>query len=157
MLGSRPASEAAIFRPPGSVTVSSSSRSSTSSAVTITPGRQWIPLDDQRPPGRWDFQLMGCSIRPRSSFGVDVLLFQPVARFSVDPIETHFFAQRGGRIECNGARDQRKAKVALPVRTRCHWTLLNTVREGQIIAKTLANACDPGDVGTIPNIHSIRP
>ena len=50
VLGSRPASEAGTFRLPGSVTVSSSSRSSASSAVTITPGRQWMPLEDQRPP-----------------------------------------------------------------------------------------------------------
>src|SRR5215470_9096573 len=41
-----------------------------------------------------------------ASFGIDVLLFQPVARFPVNPIETHFFAQGRGRIERNGARDQ---------------------------------------------------
>jgi hypothetical protein len=39
------------------------------------------------------------------------LLFQPVARFPVDPIETYFFAQRRGRIERNGATDQRKPKI----------------------------------------------
>ena len=56
-----------------------------------------------------------------ASLGIDVLLLQPVARFPVDPIKTHFFVQRGGRIECNGARDQRKPKVALPIRTRRNW------------------------------------
>jgi hypothetical protein len=40
-----------------------------------------------------------------SSFGIDVLLFQSIARFPVDPIETHFFAQGRGWIERNGARD----------------------------------------------------
>src|SRR5262245_60808188 len=63
-----------------------------------------------------------------ASLGIDVLLFQSVARFPVDPIETHFFAERGGRIERNGARDQRKPKIALPVRTRRHWILLNNTR-----------------------------
>ncbi len=46
--GSRPASVAATWRPPGKVTLMSSSRSKTSSAVTITPERQWMPLE--RPP-----------------------------------------------------------------------------------------------------------
>ena len=32
-----------------------------------------------------------------------------------------------------GARDQRKPKVALPVRTRCHLDTPETVRDGQII------------------------
>src|SRR5262249_24774072 len=48
--GSRPASVAATRRPPGSVTVMSSSRSSASSAVTIPPARQWMPLVGHRPP-----------------------------------------------------------------------------------------------------------
>jgi hypothetical protein len=61
------------------------------------------------------------------SLGIDVLLFQPVARFPVNPIETHFFAERGGWIERNGARNQRKPKVPLPVRTRRHWILLNSM------------------------------
>src|SRR5207245_9396130 len=61
-----------------------------------------------------------------ASFGIDVLLFEPVACFPVDPIETHFFAERRGRIERNRARDQRKPKVPLPVRTRRHWILLNS-------------------------------
>jgi hypothetical protein len=29
-----------------------------------------------------------------ASFGIDVLLLQPIACFSVDPGEAHFFAQR---------------------------------------------------------------
>src|SRR5262249_32615428 len=40
-----------------------------------------------------------------ASFRIDVLLFQPVPRFAINPIETHFFAQGRGRIERNGARD----------------------------------------------------
>src|SRR5262249_56758919 len=40
----------------------------------------------------------------------------------------YFFAERGGRIECNGARDQRKPKIGLTVRTRRHWILLNNTR-----------------------------
>jgi hypothetical protein len=75
-----------------------------------------------------------------ASFGIDVLLFQPVARFSVDPIETHFFAERRGWIKRYGARDQRKPKVALPVRTRRHWILLEQYGTDQIVAKNLANA-----------------
>src|SRR5262249_15277186 len=63
-----------------------------------------------------------------ASLRIDVLLFQPVPRFAINPIETHFFAERGGRIERNGARDQRKPKIALPVRTRRHWILLNNTR-----------------------------
>src|SRR5262249_44853675 len=62
---------------------------------------------------------------------IDILLFQSVARFPVDPIETHFFAERGGRIERNGARDQR---IALPVRTRRHWILLNNTRRANYTA-----------------------
>src|SRR5215471_19107512 len=69
-----------------------------------------------------------------ASFRIDILLFQPVARFPVDPIETHFFAERGGRIECNGARDQRKPKIALPVRTRRHWILLNNTQRANYTA-----------------------
>src|SRR5262249_47796736 len=69
-----------------------------------------------------------------ASFRIDILLFQPVARFPVDPIETHFLAKRGGRIECNGARDQRKPKIALPVRTRRHWILLNNTRRANYTA-----------------------
>src|SRR6516225_2671224 len=65
---------------------------------------------------------------------IDILLLQSVARFPVDPIETHFFAERGGRIERNGARDQRKPKIALPVRTRRHWILLNNTRRANYIA-----------------------
>src|SRR5262249_56576556 len=57
-----------------------------------------------------------------------------VARFPVYPIETHFFAERGGRIERNGARDQRKPKIALPVRTRRHWILLNNTRRANYTA-----------------------
>src|SRR5262249_25262617 len=45
-------------------------------------------------------------------------------------------AERGGRIERNGARDQRKPKIALPIRTRCHWILL---KNGQIMPQTLVN------------------
>ena len=80
-----------------------------------------------------------------ASFGIDILLFQPVARFAVDPIETHFFAKRRGGIKCYRARDQRKPKVTLPVRTRRHWILLNKMGQ-QIIWETLANACDPGEL-----------
>src|SRR5262249_54894727 len=65
---------------------------------------------------------------------IDILLLQSVARFPVDPIETHFFAERGGRIERNGARDQRKPKIALPVRTRRHWILLNNTRRANYTA-----------------------
>src|SRR5215472_5830256 len=65
---------------------------------------------------------------------IDILLFQSVARFPVDPIETHFFAERGGRIERNGARDQRKPKIALPVRARRHWILLNSTRRANYTA-----------------------
>src|SRR5262249_38599351 len=66
---------------------------------------------------------------------IDILLFQSVARFPVDPIETHFFAERGGRIERNGARDQRKPKIALPVRTRRHWILLNSMGRTKLYCK----------------------
>src|SRR5262245_5811135 len=65
---------------------------------------------------------------------IDILLFQPVARFPVDPIETDFFAERGGRIERNGAGDQRKPKIALPVRTRRHWILLSNTRRANYTA-----------------------
>src|SRR5262245_43536191 len=65
---------------------------------------------------------------------IDILLFQSVARCPVDPIETHFFAERRGRIERNGARDQRKPKIALPVRTRRHWILLNNTRRANYTA-----------------------
>jgi hypothetical protein len=51
-------------------------------------------------------------------------LFQSIARFPVDPIEIDFFAQGGGRIQRNGARDHRKPKVALPFRTRRHLITL---------------------------------
>jgi transposase len=34
-----------------------------------------------------------------SSFGIDVLLFQPVACLAINPIETHVVAQGRGRIE----------------------------------------------------------
>src|SRR5207249_1385100 len=37
------------------------------------------------------------------SFGIDVLLFQSVARFPVDPIETYLFAHGRGRVKRNGA------------------------------------------------------
>jgi transposase InsO family protein len=37
-----------------------------------------------------------------SSFGIDVLLFKPVACLAINPIETHVVAQGGGRIERNG-------------------------------------------------------
>jgi len=40
-----------------------------------------------------------------ASLGIDVLLFQPVACFPIDAVETHLFAHRGSRIERNGARD----------------------------------------------------
>src|SRR5215831_13012757 len=70
-----------------------------------------------------------------SSFGIDVLLFQSIARFPVDPIETHFFAQGRGWIERNGARDQRKPKVALPVRARRHWILLNNMGRSKLYRK----------------------
>src|SRR6516165_4870776 len=70
-----------------------------------------------------------------ASFGIDVLLFQSVARFPVNPIETHLFAHRRGRIERNGARDQRKPKVPLPVRTRRHWILLNSMRRAKLYRK----------------------
>src|SRR5262249_17045391 len=66
---------------------------------------------------------------------IDILLFQSVARVPVDPIETHFFAERGGRIERNGARDQRKPKIALPVRTRRHWILLKSMRRSRLYRK----------------------
>src|SRR5262249_44155316 len=69
-----------------------------------------------------------------ASLGIDVLLLQPVARFPVDPIKTYFFVQRGGGIERNGARDQRKPKIALPVRTRRHWILLNSTRRANYTA-----------------------
>src|SRR5262249_18860019 len=69
-----------------------------------------------------------------ASFGIDILLFQSIARLPVDPIETYFFAQRRGRIERNWARDQRKPKVALPVRTRRHWILLNNTRRANYTA-----------------------
>src|SRR6516164_6696319 len=65
---------------------------------------------------------------------IDILLLQSVARFPVDPIETHFFAERGGRIERNGARDQRNPKIALPVRTRRHWIRLNNTRRANYTA-----------------------
>src|SRR6516165_8671015 len=65
---------------------------------------------------------------------IDILLLQSGACFPVDPIETHFFAKRGGRIERNGARDQRKPKIALPVRTRRHWILLNNTRRANYTA-----------------------
>src|SRR5262249_31811890 len=65
---------------------------------------------------------------------INILLLQSVARFPVDPIETHFFAERRGRIERNGARDQRKPKIALPVRTRRHWILLNNMRRANYTA-----------------------
>ena len=39
-----------------------------------------------------------------ASLRIDVLLFQAVPRFAINPIETLFFAERGGRIERNGAR-----------------------------------------------------
>jgi hypothetical protein len=51
-----------------------------------------------------------------AGFGVDVLLLQPVSGLSVNPIETHFFAERRRCIESNGTRDQRKSKIALPIR-----------------------------------------
>src|SRR5262249_34869963 len=65
---------------------------------------------------------------------IAILLFQSAARFPVDPIEPHLFAERGGRIERNGARDQRKPKIALPVRTRRHWILLNNTRRANYSA-----------------------
>ena len=51
VVGSRPASEALATRPPGSVSLMFSSRSKTSSAVTMTPERQWMPLEGHRPHG----------------------------------------------------------------------------------------------------------
>jgi hypothetical protein len=50
VLASRPASEAATARPPGSITLIFSSRSKTCSAGTMTPERQWMPLEGHRPP-----------------------------------------------------------------------------------------------------------
>src|SRR5260370_18277251 len=38
-----------------------------------------------------------------SSFGIDVLLFQPVACLAINPIETHVVAQGRGRIERTAA------------------------------------------------------
>jgi hypothetical protein len=76
-----------------------------------------------------------------ASLGIDVLLLlQSVARFPIDPIEAHFFAQRRDRIERNRARDQRKPELALPVRTRRHWILLNNMRQAKLYRKNLANA-----------------
>ena len=46
--GSRPASTAGSARPSGVVTVMSSSALTVWSAVTMTPGRQWMPVDGSR-------------------------------------------------------------------------------------------------------------
>src|ERR1700757_2881670 len=45
-----------------------------------------------------------------ASFGIDVLLFQSVARFPVDPTETDFFAQGGCRIERNGGQETSESR-----------------------------------------------
>jgi hypothetical protein len=39
-----------------------------------------------------------------ASLGIDILLFQSVAGFSVEPVETYLFAQRRRRIEGDGTR-----------------------------------------------------
>src|SRR4029450_734932 len=91
-----------------------------------------------------------------ASCGIDVLLFQSVARLPIDPIKTHFFAQRRGRIERNGARDQRKPKVALPVRARRHWILLTSLDKSNY-TPNFSKCWRPGAIRAIPNIHSIRP
>ena len=50
VVGSRPASEASATRPAGSVSLMFSSHSKASSAVTMTPERQWMPLKGRCPP-----------------------------------------------------------------------------------------------------------
>src|SRR5262249_3131469 len=60
--------------------------------------------------------------------------FSRLPVFRLIRLKTHFFVERGGRIERNGARDQRKPKIALPVRTRRHWILLNNTRRANYTA-----------------------
>ena len=63
--GSRPASVAVTWRPPGNVTAMSLSCSSISSAVTMTPGRQWMPLMVPRPP--WATATTALAVRSTTS------------------------------------------------------------------------------------------
>src|SRR5215831_15987031 len=60
--------------------------------------------------------------------------FNRLPVFRLIRLKLTFFAERGGRIERNGARDQRKPKIALPVRTRRHWILLNNTRRANYTA-----------------------
>jgi hypothetical protein len=67
------------------------------------------------------------SVLPRddlASLGIHILLLQPVSGFPIDAIEADFFPQRRGRVESDWTGNQGKPKVALPIRTRGHVTLL---------------------------------
>ena len=67
------------------------------------------------------------NVLPRNDLaglGIHVLLLQPVSGLSIDAIETDFFPQRRGRVERDRTGNEGKPKVALPIRTRGHVTLL---------------------------------
>jgi hypothetical protein len=68
------------------------------------------------------------SVLPRddlASLGIHVLLFQPVSGLPINAIETDFFPQRRGRVESDWTGNERKPKVALPIRARGHGILLH--------------------------------
>src|SRR5262249_61757479 len=61
-----------------------------------------------------------------TGFRVNVLLFQTISGFPVNPIKTHLFAERRRWIKSNGTGHQRKPKEALPICTRGHSILVHT-------------------------------
>src|SRR5712671_884049 len=62
------------------------------------------------------------------SFGVDLLVFDPVATLLVELVEADLLLLRRRRKQRDWARDQGQLEVAFPVRTRGHGT--NSFEDG---------------------------
>jgi hypothetical protein len=60
-----------------------------------------------------------------ASLGIHVLLLEPVSGLPIDAIEADFFPQRRGRVESDWTGNERKPKIAIPVRARGHGILLH--------------------------------
>jgi hypothetical protein len=80
-------------------------------------------------------------VLPRNNiarFGIHILLLQPVAGLSIESIEADFFAEGGGGIEGNWARDEGQPKVTLPIGARGHFDTPTELGR-QTIIRNLAN------------------
>src|SRR5215831_3584274 len=60
--------------------------------------------------------------------GIDNLVADAVSGLAVDDVEADALAGAGGGVERHRAGDQRQFEKALPVRTRCHGSLLTQYR-----------------------------